>query len=55
MGVSVQGPAVQSGQGWELTEFRDFGGEGGAPVVWKVERDALGLRELFGSWGEVLA
>lgn len=29
--------------------------EGGAPVVWKVGRDGLGLRELFGSWGDVLA
>lgn len=29
--------------------------EGRAPVVWKVGRGALGLRELFGSSGDVLA
>lgn len=43
----------QSGMG--AYRIQGLLGEGGAPVVWKVGRDALGLRELFGSSCDVLA
>lgn len=43
----------QSGMG--AYRIQELQGEGGAPMVWKVGRDALGLRELFGSLGDVLA
>lgn len=39
MGVSVQGPAVESSQGWELTESRDFR-----------EKEEL---PWYGRWGEM--
>lgn len=43
----------QSGMG--ACRIQGLQGEGRAPVVWKVGRDGLGLREILGSSGDELA